>query len=200
MRRFPEPISNLVAAFARLPGVGPKTALRYVFYLLSQPKFDLEVMARALTQLGERIKTCPRCYTYTEQEMCEICQDPKRDESLLCVVEEARDISTIESTGMYHGLYHVLGGTLNPIEGMTPDTIRYRQLGERLEASPEISEVILALSPTTHGEATILFLQKSFSPLGRSMTRLARGLPLGATLEFADEVTLGDALTSRRKL
>lgn len=200
MRRFPEPISNLVAAFARLPGVGPKTALRYVFYLLSQPKFDLEVMARALTQLGERIKTCPRCFTYTEAQMCEICQDPKRDASLLCVVEEARDISTIESTDQYHGLYHVLGGTLNPIEGMTPDTIRFRQLRERLEADPAVSEIILALSPTTQGEATILFLQKTLTPLGRSMTRLARGLPLGATLEFADEVTLGDAITSRRKI
>ncbi len=200
MRRFPEPISNLVAAFARLPGVGPKTALRYVFYLLSQPTFDLEVMARALIQLGERIKTCPRCYTYTERETCEICQDPKRDASLLCVVEEARDISTIEATGMYNGFYHVLGGTLNPIEGMTPDTIRYRQLRDRLESQQDIREIILALSPTTQGEATILFLQKSLAPLGRSMTRLARGLPLGATLEFADEVTLGDALKGRKQM
>lgn len=200
MRRFPEPISNVVAAFARLPGVGPKTALRYVFYLLQQPKFDLEVMARALTQLGERIKTCTRCFTYTERELCEICQDPKRDANLLCVVEEARDIATIESTGMYSGLYHVLGGTLNPIEGMTPDTIRFRQLRERLEASPTIHEVILALSPTSHGEATILFLQKSLAPLGRTLSRLARGLPLGATLEFADEVTLGDALKGRKSL
>jgi len=157
-------------------------------------------MARALIQLGERIKTCPRCYTYTEQELCEICQDPRRDASLLCVVEEARDISTIEATGMYNGFYHVLGGTLNPIEGMTPDTIRYRQLRERLASEPNIQEVILALSPTTHGEATIMFLQKSLAPLGRSLTRLARGLPLGATLEFADEVTLGDAIQSRKKL
>ncbi|MBI4592458.1 recombination protein RecR [Candidatus Uhrbacteria bacterium] len=193
-------MSNLVAAFARLPGVGPKTALRYVFYLLSQPTFDLEVMARALIQLGERIKTCPRCYTYTERETCEICQDPKRDASLLCVVEEARDISTIEATGMYNGFYHVLGGTLNPIEGMTPDTIRYRQLRDRLESQQDIREIILALSPTTQGEATILFLQKSLAPLGRSMTRLARGLPLGATLEFADEVTLGDALKGRKQM
>lgn len=200
MRRFPEPISNLVAAFARLPGVGPKTALRYVFYLLTQPIVDLEVMARALTQLGERIKICPRCFTYTERDLCEICQDPKRDARLLCVVEEARDISTIESTGMYNGFYHVLGGTLNPIEGMTPDTIRYRQLRERLESDPGVQEVILALSPTTYGEATILFIQKSLAPLGRSLTRLARGLPLGATLEFADEVTLGDALKGRKQI
>ena len=200
MRRFPEPISNLVAAFARLPGVGPKTALRYVFYLLSQPKFDLEVMARALTQLGERIKTCPRCFTYTEREACEICEDPKRDGSLLCVVEEARDISTIEATGKYQGFYHVLGGTLNPIEGMTPDMLRIQQLQHRLQSDSTISELILALSPTTQGESTILYLQKILSPLGRSMTRLARGLPLGATLEFADEVTLGDALKGRKQI
>ncbi|KKW33350.1 MAG: Recombination protein RecR [Candidatus Uhrbacteria bacterium GW2011_GWA2_52_8d] len=200
MRKFPEPISNLVAAFARLPGVGPKTALRYVFYLLSQPTFDLEVMARALTQLTERIKTCPHCFTFTEQAPCEICQDPKRNASLLCVVEEARDISTIEATGIYQGLYHVLGGTLNPIEGITQDTIRYRQLRQRIESHSNITEIILALSPTTHGETTILFLQKSLAPLGRSMTRLARGLPLGATLEFADEVTLADALKGRKSL
>lgn len=200
MRRFPEPISNLVAAFARLPGVGPKTALRYVFYLLKQPTFDLEVMARALTQLGERIKTCPRCYTYTEREVCDICEDPKRDASQLCVVEEARDIATIESTGTYHGLYHVLGGTLNPMEGMTPETLRITPLHERLQTDPHIAEVILALSPTAHGEATIMYIQKSLAPLGRPMTRLARGLPVGATLEFADEVTLGDALQGRKLL
>jgi len=200
VRRFPEPISNLVAAFARLPGVGPKTALRYVFYLLQQPNSDLEVMARALIQLGERIHVCSLCFTYTERETCEICLDPKRNPSQLCVVEEARDISTIESTGMYQGFYHVLGGNLNPIEGITPDIIRYRQLQERLEKNTSLQEVILALSPTVQGEATILFLQKQLSLQGRIITRLARGLPLGATLEFADEITLGDALKGRKQL
>ncbi|MFA4845878.1 MAG: recombination mediator RecR [Patescibacteria group bacterium] len=200
MRRFPEPITNLVAAFARLPGVGPKTALRYVFYLLQQPKADLEVMARALIQLGERIQSCPRCFTYTEAQMCEICLDPKRDSKILCVVEEARDISTIEATCGYAGLYHVLGGTLNPIEGITQDVIRFRELKSRLEAEHGIEEVILALSPTTQGETTILFLQKQLSSHVQTLTRLARGLPMGATLEFADEVTLGDALKGRKRL
>lgn len=200
MRRFPEPISNLVAAFARLPGVGPKTALRYVFYLLKQPKYDLDVMARSLVQLGERIKTCPQCFTYTELDLCEICSDPKRDPSKLCVVEESRDISTIEATGHYKGRYHVLGGNINPIEGMTPEVLRVRELRQKLEMDTEIDEIILALSPTTQGETTILYLQKSFAPLGKIMTRLARGLPLGATLEYADEVTLGDALKGRRKV
>ncbi len=199
MRRFPEPIANLVAAFARLPGVGPKTALRYVFYLLKQPKHDLEVMARALRELGEKIGVCPKCFTYTEHELCEICTDPKRDESVLCVVEESRDIATIESTDAYRGCYHVLGGNLNPIEGITPDVIRIRELRDRLEKNPEIKEVILALSPTAHGETTIMYLTKLFAPLDVSFTRLARGLPMGATLEFADEVTLGDALKHRKK-
>ncbi|PJA46417.1 recombination protein RecR [Candidatus Uhrbacteria bacterium CG_4_9_14_3_um_filter_50_9] len=200
MRRFPEPISNLVATFARLPGVGPKTALRYVYYLLKQPKADLDVMARALVQLGERIRVCSVCFTYTEQEVCDICQDPKRNRAQICVVEESRDISTIESTNVYTGLYHVLGGNLNPIEGMIPDTIRIRELKEKLELDPTITEIILALSPTSHGEATMLYLSKHIQPLGRSLTRLARGLPVGATLEFADEVTLGDAMKGRKRV
>lgn len=200
MRRFPEPISNLVATFARLPGVGPKTALRYVFYLLQQPKADLEIMARALIQLGARIKTCPRCFTYTQTDLCEICQDPKRNAKLLCVVEEARDISTIEATDSYHGLYHVLGGCLNPIEGMTPEAIRFRELFNRVQNNASIEEIILALSPTAQGETTILFLEKQLHPLQRTISRLARGLPMGATLEFADEVTLGDAIKGRRNI
>jgi recombination protein RecR len=198
MRKFPEPITNLVAAFARLPGVGPKTALRYVYYLLKQPKADLHVMARALLELGERIQTCSTCFTYTERALCEQCADTRRDVSMLCVVEEPRDISTIEATGVYHGLYHVLGGTLSPIEGITPETLRVRELVLRIQ-SGGTTEVILALSPTTQGETTILYLTKLLSPHVQ-VTRLARGLPMGATLEFADEITLGDALKGRRKI
>ena len=128
MRRFPEPISNLVAAFSALPGVGPKTALRYVYYLLKQPKSDLHTMANSLRILSEKINTCDQCYTYTEDDRCPICIDSKRNDSILCVVEESRDISTIEATGKYTGRYLVLGGTLNPIEGMTPDVIRIKEL------------------------------------------------------------------------
>lgn len=198
MRRFPQPIVNLVAAFSRLPGVGPKTALRYVFYLLKQPKADLAVMARALIDLGEKIQVCGRCYTYSERTDCEICTDPKRDSATICVVEESRDIATIEATNVYQGLYHVLGGTLNPIEGMTPDVIRIKELLARIETDPLIQEVILALSPTIHGETTMMYLQKQLARHGRRVSRLARGLPVGATLEFADEVTLGDAMKGRR--
>lgn len=197
MRKFPEPIQNLVAAFSRLPGVGPKTALRYVFYLLKQPKSDLDVMARALVALGEKVRVCDTCYTYTELETCEICRDQKRDPNLLCVVEESRDIATIESTDAYRGRYHVLGGVLSPIEGVTPNVLRIRELQERLDAHPEIQEIILACSPTVQGESTMLFLAKELQRHNKKITRLARGLPVGATLEYADEVTLGSALKGR---
>jgi recombination protein RecR len=198
MRRFPEPIQNLVANFTRLPGVGPKTALRYVFHLLRSPQGDLEAFARALTNL-EKISTCEKCFTYTEHQRCRICSDSRRHEHTLCVVSEPRDIPTIEATEMFDGYYHVLGGTLNPIEGITPDALNVRQLMDRLEKSDHIQEVILAFSPDVQGETTILYLTKHIKPLDKKVTRLARGLPLGADLEFADEITLGDAITGRRE-
>jgi len=199
MRQFPEPIQNAVAALSRLPGVGPKTALRYVYYLLRQPKGSLESIARVILALGERIKVCDTCFMYTETDRCQICQDEKRDKSILCVIEESRDIATIEATDAYRGRYLVLGGTLNPIEGMTPDQLRIHPLLDRLRTDPQISEVILAFSPTVQGETTMLYLAKQIAPLDRRVTRLARGLPIGATLEHADEITLGDALKGRRE-
>lgn len=151
-------------------------------------------------ELGERIQVCQRCFTYSERELCEICCDPKRDHSVVCVVEESRDIATIESTNTYHGLYHVLGGTLNPIEGMTPDVIRLKELLNRIAGEPDTQEIILALSPTIHGETTMMYLQKQLARYSRRVSRLARGLPVGATLEFADEVTLGDAMKGRHNM
>lgn len=198
MRRFPEPIQNCVASFSRLPGVGPKTALRFVYYLLKLPRHDLEVMARSITTLSDAIKTCSTCFTYCEKDLCEICSDTKRDLTAICVVEEPRDISTLETTNVYHGRYHVLGGVLNPIDGMTPDVLRIKELIERVKSDPSIKEVILALSPTIYGETTMMYLSKQLAPLGRRVTRLARGLPIGASLEYADEITLGDALKGRR--
>lgn len=198
MRRFPEPIQNCVAAFARLPGVGPKTALRFVYYLLKLPRHDLDVMARSIITLAERIKACESCFTYCETPVCDICRDEKRDTSVICVVEEPRDISTLETTDAYRGRYHVLGGVLNPIDGMTPDVLRVRELVERVRADAGIREVILALSPTLQGESTMMYLSKQLAPFGRKVTRLARGLPIGASLEYADEITLGDALKGRR--
>lgn len=198
MRRFPEPIQNAVASFARLPGVGPKTALRFVYYLLKLPKHDLEVMARSILTLGERMQTCTTCFTWCETDVCDICRDEKRDRRVVCIVEEPRDISTLESTNAYRGRYHVLGGTLNPIDGITPEVLRVQELVERVRSDGAIQEIILALSPTMSGETTILYLSKQLAPLGRRVTRLARGLPMGASLEYADEVTLGDALSGRR--
>ena len=198
MRKFPQPITNLVAAFSRLPGVGPKTALRYVFYMLKQPSADLQVMARALVELGEKIQVCDSCFTYTETTRCEICINPKRDQTLICVVEESRDIATIESTDSYNGLYHVLGGSINAIEGVTPEVIRSRELFDRIEKNASVTEIILALSPTVQGEMTMMYLSKQLAKHNRHVSRLARGLPMGASIEFADEVTLGDAMKTRR--
>lgn len=155
-------------------------------------------MARTIVTLAERIKTCETCFTYCEMPVCDICRDEKRDTTILCVVEEPRDISTLETTDAYRGRYHVLGGVLNPIDGITPDVLRVHELVERVRANESIREVILALSPTLQGESTMMYLSKQLAPSGRRVTRLARGLPLGASLEYADEITLSDALKGRR--
>ena len=199
MRRFPDPIQNLVSAFSRLPGVGPKTALRYVYFLLKQSKTDVELMGRALQKLHEDINICPSCFTYTELTVCEICQNEKRDHKILCVVEESRDISTIEATDEYNGYYHVLGGVLNPLDGATTETLRIKHLVTRIHEDDQIKEIILALSPTVQGETTMMYLTKQLNQLAVRVTRLARGLPIGATLEFADEITLGDAIKGRKE-
>lgn len=200
MRRFPAPIHNLVGAFSTLPGVGPKTALRYVFAMLRMNKGDVEHFAQAVMALTRDITVCRLCKTYSESELCEICRDARRLTDTLCVVAEPRDIATMEATGVYHGRYFVLGGSLNPVEGVTPDVLNIRELMQRLESETTITEVILAFSPNVHGETTMLYLSKLIQKLGRKATRLARGLPLGADLEFADEVTLGEAMTGRRTL
>ena len=199
MRRFPDPIQNLVSAFSRLPGVGPKTALRYVYFLLKIPKTDVESMARTLHNLHAQITVCPSCFTYTELEKCEICQNEKRNRTQLCIVEESRDIATIEATDEYNGYYHVLSGVLNPLDGATPETLRIRELIEKLKTDERIQEVILALSPTIQGETTMMYLTKQMAAANVRVTRLARGLPIGASLEYADEITLGDALKGRRE-
>ncbi len=197
MRRFPAPIQQVMSALGRLPGVGPKTALRYTFALLRLPSHEIDVIARAVAGL-KSVGTCQTCYTYTEQPICDICSDAKRASNMLCVVSESRDIATLEATNAFHGKYFVLGGVLNPIEGQTPETLRLRELQSRLELHPEITEVILAFSPDVHGETTIMYLGRQLKTLNRKATRLARGLPMGADIEYADEVTLGDALLGRR--
>jgi recombination protein RecR len=196
MRKFPAPIHNAIAALGKLPGVGPKTALRYAFALLRLQRGELELVARSIEGL-KFVTTCQRCFTYAEAPICDICSDQKRDQKLLCIVAEARDIATIEATGIYSGIYLVLGGVLNPVDGYTPDRLNVKELQGRLKAEPDIREVILAFSPDVHGETTILYLSRMLKSLGKKTTRLARGLPMGADIEYADEVTLASALAGR---
>lgn len=198
MRRFPAPIHNAVAALTKLPGVGPKTALRYVFAFLRLSPQELDAVARAIASLNT-VQVCKSCYAYSEKPICDICLDEKRQKDILCVVAESRDISTIEATDTYHGKYFVLGGTLNPIEGQTPEMLNVQALVNRVETNPDIQELILAFSPDVHGETTIMYLSRRMKQLGRRSTRLARGLPMGADIEYTDEVTLGDALLGRRE-
>lgn len=187
-----------MSALGRLPGVGPKTALRYAYALLRLPKHEIEMVARSIAGLRD-IRTCTTCFMHSEQDTCPFCLDSKRSSEALCVVAESRDISTMEATGAYHGRYFVLGGVLNPLDGQTPENLNVKALENHIGGRPEIKEIILAFSPDVHGETTILFLSRLVKSLGRKSTRLARGLPMGADIEYADEVTLGDALIGRRE-
>ena len=196
MRAYPKPIQDLTAAFSVLPGVGPKTALRYVFHLLKQPKASLASFAHAVEHLQEAMAICAVCRTYTTDELCEICRDPRRDRTVLCVVAHPRDVGTLDAAG-FPGRYHVLGGVLSPLEGMTPDVLEVASLFTRLTDEPALREVVLAFNPDVDGEATMMYLSRQLKNRGVRTTRLARGLPVGSDLEFADEVTLGDALKRR---
>jgi recombination protein RecR len=196
MRRFPAPIHHAVSALGRLPGVGPKTALRYAFALLRFSRNDLAQLSRSIADLAT-IAQCETCLTYAESTRCDICADGSRDASKLCVVAEARDIATLEATGVYKGKYFVLGGTLNPIDGRTPETLHVKALQDRMTKDSAITECILAFSPDVHGETTIMYLTRMLKPFHVTTTRLARGLPMGADIEYADEVTLASALSGR---
>lgn len=196
MRKFPAPIHNAVAALGKLPGVGPKTALRYAFALLRLPRWEIDQIAGSIAGL-KNVITCEICHAHTERTVCDICSDDRRDNMALCVVAESRDIATLEATLAFRGKYFVLGGVLNPIDGATPETLNVAQLMTRIEHHTALAEIILAFSPDVHGETTIMYLSKHIHALGRRVTRLARGLPIGADIEYADEVTLASALTGR---
>ncbi len=197
--RYASPLNRLVDVLMRLPGVGAKTAQRLAFYLLKASREEAMTLAEAIVELKEKIRICERCGNIAEAEQCLICQDPTRDGSILCVVEEANDLLAIERTGTFKGLYHVLQGSLSPIEGRGPDQITAKQLIHRLR-SGEVKEVILASNPNVEGEATALYLARLIAPLGVRVTRIAHGLPVGGDLEYADELTLGRALEGRREL
>lgn len=198
MRQYPKPIETLIGLFTYLPGVGPKTAVRFVFYLLRQPKHTLERFAQALQTLHDTVVTCTVCHTYSTEPVCETCADARRDRTLLCVVAHPRDVGTIDAAG-FRGRYHVLGGALSPLEGITPDQLECASLIARVDTEP-VREVILAFNPDIEGESTIMYLSRLLKEHPVRVSRLARGLPAGSDLEFADEVTLSDALTRRWEL
>ncbi|MCL5942821.1 MAG: recombination mediator RecR [Actinobacteria bacterium] len=196
---YPEPIQRLVDELNKLPGVGPKTAQRLAFHLLNRPPDEARRLAGAITEARERVGHCSTCYNLTDQDPCRVCSDGRRDRSCLCVVEEAKDVAAVEKTREYRGLYHVLQGCISPMDGIGPDDLRIKELLDRLRAG-EVREVILATNPDVEGEATALYIGRLLKPLGLKVTRLARGLPMGGDLEYADEVTLGKALEGRREI
>ncbi|MDZ7290382.1 MAG: recombination mediator RecR [candidate division KSB1 bacterium] len=184
-----------IAALSKLPGIGRRTAQRLVFFLLKSPRAEVEALAAALVALKEKVRNCSRCYNITEQDPCPICTNPQRDGRIICVVEEANDVLAIEKTGEFRGFYHVLGGALSPLDGIGPDDLKVRELLSRLHSGVE--EVILATNPTAEGEATAIYLANLIRPLGLRLSRIARGIPVGGDLEYADEVTLTRAMEGR---
>jgi recombination protein RecR len=192
-------IDELVGELARLPGIGRKTALRLAFHLLKQPEDDSRRLARSIVDVREKVRPCGRCGNLSELDPCAICSSARRETALICVVEEASDIMAIERTGEYRGLYHVLGGRLSPLDGIGPNELNVRPLVDRVGAGG-IQEVVLATNPSVEGEATALYLGRILSPLGVRVTRIARGLPIGGDLEYADGVTIAEALNARREI
>jgi recombination protein RecR len=192
-------IDELATELAKLPGIGRKTALRLTYHLLRQPAEQSRKLADALTALSERVHPCTRCFNLTEGELCSICSDPRRDPSLICVVEEASDITAIERAGEFRGLYHVLGGRLSPLDGIGPENLHIDDLVRRV-ATSQVREVILATNPSLEGEATALYVQRQLASRPITVSRIARGLPVGGDLEYADGVTIAQALAARRSM
>jgi len=196
---YAAPVQALIDELGRMPGIGPKSAQRIAFHLLKIPTEEAERLASAIHEAKARVRFCERCFNVAEGSLCGICADERRDASLLCVVEEARDIVALEKTGEFKGRYHVLLGAISPIEGIGPEQLKVRELLVRLESEP-VREVIVCTNPNVEGEATAMYLARLLKPLGINVTRLASGLPVGGDLEYADEVTLGRALAGRREI
>lgn len=192
-------IEELITELSRLPGIGRKTAQRLTYYLLKKPPADIRRLAGAMEAVAERVRSCSGCGNLTENDPCDFCAGPERDQALVCVVEEASDIGAIERTGQFRGLYHVLGGRLSPLEGVGPDELNVPRLLDRLGEGSAVREVIVATNPSVEGEATAVYLHKLIKPSGVRVTRLARGLPVGSDLEYADGVTIAQALDGRRE-
>jgi recombination protein RecR len=194
-----KPITRVVDELSRLPGIGPKTAQRLAYHLLRAPSEQAEALAESIMELKQRVVLCSECFNIAETSPCNICRNLERDASRICVVEEPLDVVAIERTGQYHGKYHVLHGALSPIEGIGPEELKVRELLQRL-GGETVEEVILATNPNLEGDATAMYLTRLIGPLGVTVTRLARGLPVGGDLEYADEVTLGNALAGRSRV
>ena len=194
-----EPIARLIEEFNKLPGIGPKTASRLTFYLLRANTEQAHALATAIAEVKDKTLYCSRCFNIATQDPCALCNNPHRETSVVCVVEEPLDVLAIERTGEYRGLYHVLHGAVSPVEGINPEDLKIRELVTRVRTEP-IDEVIIATNATQEGDATQLYIARELVPLGVKVTRLARGLPVGRDLEYADEVTLGRALAGRREM
>jgi len=209
MSSYPSPIQTLINEFSKLPGIGPRAAARFVFYLLKKPPTELDALGAAVLNLKKEISVCPKCFNITDNNsplkkdkervsLCPICQDPERNQKIICVVEEAFNIPAFEKTGQFNGLYHVLGGVIKPHKGIGPEQLKIKELIERIK-NDGITEIIIATNPTTEGETTALYLVRLLKPFKIKTTRLARGLPTGGDLEYTDELTLGSALAGRRE-
>lgn len=199
MARYVQPMANLIEQLMRLPSIGPKTAQRLAFHILKTPRENVVRLAEALIEAKDNIVSCSVCGNITEQDPCSICTDERRDKALIAVVEESKDVLALERTGEFHGLYHVLGGAISPMDGIGPDDISVSDLLKRLK-DHTVKEVILATDPNIEGEATSMYLAKLIKPMGIKVTRIAHGLPVGGDLEYADEVTLARALEGRREV
>jgi len=194
-------IERLSQELSRLPGIGPKTALRLVYHLLKRPREDAHALARSIRELADRVRPCGLCGNFSEGELCEVCSNPRRDDSVICVVEEAYEVGAIERTGRYQGRYHVLGGHLSPLDGVGPEELNLEGLLHRIRSSKSVvQEVIVATNASVEGEATAVFLENAVRPLGPRVTRLARGIPVGSDLEYVDGTTIAEALAGRREM
>ncbi|MDO5560358.1 MAG: recombination mediator RecR [Oscillospiraceae bacterium] len=194
------PIVVLAEQFARLPGIGMKTAQRLAYYVTSMKQEDVEAFSEALLNAKSKVRCCSVCQNLTDKEICPICDDVKRDRTVICVVEGPKDVTAIERTGEYKGMYHVLHGLISPIDGITPDKLRIKQLLARIQSDTGISEVIMATNPTVEGDATAMYISRLLKPVGIKVTRLAFGLPVGGILEYADEITLFKAIENRNEI
>ena len=196
MSGYSDALGNLVDQLAKLPGIGRKSAQRLAFHILKQPEKEAQLLAEAILTAKAKIHYCSLCYNLTDKELCPICSNPERDQSVLCVVEDARDVIALERSNQFHGLYHVLHGAISPMDGIGPDQLKIKELLQRLQVHPA-EEIIIATNTSIEGEATAMYLSNLLKPLGIKVTRIAQGLPVGGDIQYADEVTLAKAFTGR---